>query len=88
MKKLTLVALLFLLAVLLVRAQGPITPHYPLSTWSCPDSLEDAVYVGNRRCGVDCSNIQAIRPEDRLCFGSREAAIAIYFYPICEICSP
>lgn len=59
--------------------------------WRCPQSIEGAAYVGSAQSDKfhhpHCQWAEKIKAENRLCFLSREAALA-YGYVPCKVCKP
>ena len=59
--------------------------------WRCPGGIEGAAYVGsaqsNKFHNPHCQWAEKIKSENRLCFASREAALA-YGYVPCKVCKP
>lgn len=67
------------------------SPAVDFSAWYCPITLEGAAYVGavgsDKFHTLSCRHVRTIAPENRICFASREAAIADNRIP-CKHCKP
>jgi hypothetical protein len=59
--------------------------------WRCPDSTTGAIYVGSEKSNkfhrLNCEWAMKIKAANRICFSSREAALA-YGYVPCGVCKP
>ena len=59
--------------------------------WRCPQGADGASYVGSAKSDKfhlpHCQWAEKIKEENRICFASREAALA-YGYVACKVCKP
>ncbi|MBN1487007.1 MAG: hypothetical protein JW981_05145 [Anaerolineae bacterium] len=77
-----------------VETSQPVSPQRDFlapGVWKCPVSLEDAACIGSDDRDkfhlAGCRWAENIKPENRICFASREAALA-YDYKPCGTCKP
>ena len=67
------------------------TATIPTGVWRCAEGTEGARYVASDESDkfhcLDCEWAEKISPQNRLCFGSYEAAINAGFAP-CQVCEP
>jgi len=70
---------------------APSEPVAGPASWACPSSTDGAMYVGSANSDkyhkLSCTCAGKIKPENRICFGSREAAEAAGYVP-CKVCKP
>ncbi len=63
----------------------------PEGVWECPESMEDAAYVGSRNSDKfhdpGCRWVNEIKASNRLCFESRTVAENFGYEP-CGTCKP
>lgn len=71
-----------------------ITPTSSLlaaGVWPCPDSTEGALFVGSDKSNKfhrpNCEWALKIKPDNRLCFISKAAALSFGYLP-CGVCKP
>jgi hypothetical protein len=59
--------------------------------WRCPSNTDGAAYVGSKESDkfhyLDCRWAKEIKDENRICFATRDAAVA-YGYVPCGVCRP
>jgi len=70
---------------------APERPYIAPGVWRCPTDMTGAAYVGSIESDkfhkLDCRHVSTINAENRICFESRDAAIAYNRTP-CGTCKP